>query len=116
MSVLLKKALAVVMGAVASLLVVSTLLWLLWLRDVRNDRKHTVRVNMPTPVFVGTSGDGGCHGLQLTTIKRGTQLQVQRIRYLKDCAAIDVVLPDGRKGYVVLGVGDVSVNPPLPTI
>jgi hypothetical protein len=116
MSVRLRRPFAFVVGAAAPLLIVCTLLWLLWLRDVRNDRKHTVRVNMPTAVFVGTSGDGGCHGRQLTTIKRGTQLQVQRIRYLKDCAAIDVVLPDGRTGYLVLGIGDVSVDPSLPTI
>ena len=100
----------------ASLLIVCTLLVLLWLRDVRSDRKHTVNVNGATPVFAGDGGDGGCRGTQLTTVERGAELPVRRIRYLKDCAAIDVALPDGRKGYVVLGIGDVSVNPPLPTI
>jgi hypothetical protein len=115
MSVGLKNPFAFVVGAAASLLAVCTLLWLLWLRDVRNDRKHTVSVNTSTPVFVGNGGDGGCHGTQLTMIERGAILPVRRIRYLKDCAAIDVALPDGRKGYVVLGIGDVSVNPPLPT-
>jgi hypothetical protein len=98
------------------MLVACTLLCFLWLRDVHNDRKHTVNVNAATPVFAGNGGDGSCHGTQLTTVERGTQLPVRRIVYLKDCAAIDVVLPDGRKGYVVLGIGDVSVNPPLPTI
>jgi hypothetical protein len=106
-----KKPLAVVVVAAASLLVVCTLLWL---RDLRRDQKHTVTVNAATPVFVGNGGSGGCEGTQLTTIERGAKLPVRRIRYLKDCATIDVVLPDGRKGYVVLGVGDVSVNPPLP--
>lgn len=100
-------------GAVAALSVICAVLLLLWAWDVRNDRKHTVSVNMATPVFAGNGGDEGCHGTQLMTVERGTQLPVRRIRYLKECAAIDVVLPDGRTGYVVLGVGDVSVNPPL---
>jgi hypothetical protein len=54
--------------------------------------------------------------MELTTVERGNRLPVRRIRYLKDCAALDVVLPDGREGYVVLGVGDVSVKPALPKI
>lgn len=116
MSVRFKRSLAFAVGAVASLLVVCTLLWLLWLRDVRDDRKHTVSVNAATPVFVGSGSDRGCHGTQLTTIERGAKLSVQRILYLKDCAVIDIALPDGQTGYVILGVGDVSVNPPLPTI
>jgi hypothetical protein len=115
MSLRFKNPLAFVVGAAASLFIVCTLLVLLWLRDVQNDRKHTLNVNAATPVFAGNGGDGGCHGTQLTTVGRGTQLPVRRIMYLKDCAAIDVALPDGRKGYVVLGIGDVSVNPPLPT-
>jgi hypothetical protein len=104
------------LGVTASLVFVCTLLLLLWLCDVRNDRKHTVNVNAATPIFAGNGGDGGCHGTQLTTVERGAELPVRRIRYLKDCAAIDIALPDGRKGYVVLGIGDVSVNPPLPRI
>jgi hypothetical protein len=110
-----KKPFAFVVVTAASLFIVCTLLLFLWLRDVRNDRKHTVNVNAATPVFAGDGSDSGCHGTQLTTVERGTELPVRRIRYLKDCAAIDVALPDGRKGYVVLGIGDVSVNPPLPT-
>lgn len=105
-----KNPFAFVVGAAASLFIVCTLLLLLWLRDVQNDRKHTVNVNAATPVFAGNGGDGGCHGTQLTTVERGAELRVRRIRYLKDCAAIDIALPDGRKGYVVLGIGDV-----LPT-
>jgi hypothetical protein len=116
MSIPFKKPLAVVVGAAAPLLVVCTLLWLLWLRDVRNDLKHTVSVKTVTPIFVGNGGNGGCHGRRLTMIEPGAKLPVRRIRYLKDCAAIDVLLPDGREGYVVLGVGNVSVDPPLPTI
>jgi hypothetical protein len=113
MSLQFKKPLAFV---AASLFIACTVLVLLWLRDVQNDRKHTVNVNGATPVFAGNGGDGGCHGSQLTTVERGAELPVRRIRYLKECAAIDVALPDGRKGYVVLGIGDVSVNPPLPPI
>lgn len=110
------KSVAVVVAVAGSLLVVCTLLWLLRLWDVRDDRKHTINVNTATPVFVGNGREGGCHGTQLTTIGRGAKLPVRRITYLKDCATIDIVLPDGRKGYVVLGIGDVSVNPPLPRI
>ena len=117
MTVRSKNALAFVAGAAASLVVICTLLSFLWLREVRNDRRHIISVNTATPVFVGNGGDAGCHGTQtqLTTVERGTKLAVRRIRFLKDCAAIDVALPDGRKGYVILGIGDVSINPPLPT-
>jgi hypothetical protein len=112
----LKKAAAFALGVVVPLLVVCAVLLFLWVRDVRNDRKHIVSVNMATPVFAGNGSDKGCYGTQLMTVERGTQLPVRRINYLKDCAVIDVVLPDGRTGYVVLGVGDVTVNPPLPGI
>jgi hypothetical protein len=112
----LKKSAAFAVGVLAPLLVACAVLLLLWARDVRNDRKHTVSVNMATSVFAGSGGDKGCHGPQLTTVERGAKLPVRRIRHPKDCAAIDVVLPDGRTGYVVLGIGDVAVNPPLPTI
>jgi len=111
-----KRSLAFIVGAVASVSVVCMLLSLLWLRDVRNDRAHTVNVNGATPIFVGSGSDGGCHGTQFTTIQQGERLPVRRIRYLKGCAVIDVALPNGQQGYVVLGIGDVSVNPPLPTI
>jgi hypothetical protein len=103
-------------GGAVALLLVGLFLAFLSLKDARNDRKHSITANATTPVFVGTSDVGGCHGTQLTIIERGVNLPVRRIRYLKDCAAIDVRLPDGRTGYVVLGVGDVSVNPPLPSI
>jgi len=96
-------------------LIVGAFISVLWFRDLHNDRKHVLIVNAVTPVFLGTGSDGGCHGTQLTTVERGSKLPVRRIRYLKDCATIDVALPDGRDGYVVLGVGDVSVNPPLPS-
>lgn len=103
-----------VVGAAASLFIACALFLLLWLRDVQNDRQHTLNVNATTPIFAGNGGDVGCYGTtRLTTVERGTKLPVRRIRFLKDCAAIDVALPDGREGYVVLGIGDASVNPPL---
>jgi hypothetical protein len=87
-----------------------------WVRDIGDDRKHAIIANAPTPVFAGRGDRGGCHGTQLTTVERGTRWPVPKITYLKDCATLDIVLPDGRSGHFVLGVGDVSVNPPLPTI
>jgi hypothetical protein len=100
---------------VGTVLLIAGIPFSLWLEDVRSDRKHTVVVNSATPVFVGTGGKGACQGrMQLTTVERGSNLPVRRIRYLKGCAALDVALPDGRQGYIVLGVGDVSVIPPLP--
>ena len=116
MSVRFKGSLAFIVGAAAVVSVVCTLLLLLWLREVQNDRQHTVSVNRATPLFVGSGRNGGCHGVQLTMIQQGAKLPVRRITYLKDCVAIDVALPNGRDAYVVLGTGDVSVNPPLPTI
>jgi hypothetical protein len=83
MSVRFNKPLAFIVGAAAPLLMVCTLLWLLWLRDVRNDRKHTISVITATPIFAGNGDDGGCHGAQLTTIERGAKLPVRRIWYLK---------------------------------
>ncbi len=87
-----------------------------WLNDIRNDRSHSVTAKVTTPVFAGNGDEQGCQGVQFTTIQVGTTVRVRRIHGLKDCMAIDVVLPDGRNGYVILGKGDVSVNPPLPTI
>ena len=110
-----KNWLVIVTGSAGPLLIVGSFFFFLWFRDVHNDREHVVTVNAATPVFIGTGGEGSCYGSPLTTIERGTNLPVRRIRYLKNCATLDVVLPDGRAGYVVLGVGDVSVNPPLPT-
>jgi hypothetical protein len=115
MSPQFKKILAFSVGVVASLSLVSALFVLLWLRDVQSDRRHTIKINSATPVFAG-SGEGGCRGIQMTTVERGANLPVRRIRYMKECAAIDIALPDGRQGYIVLGIGDISVNPPLPKI
>jgi hypothetical protein len=103
-------------GAAVAIGLVGVLLLTWRARDISDDRKHTIIANGPAPVFAGSGGEGGCRGTHLTTVDRGTRLPVQKITYLKDCATFDIVLPDGRKGYFVLGVGDVSVNPPLPTI
>jgi hypothetical protein len=88
----------------------------LWAMDIHHDRERVVIFKAATPVYVGTGVQGGCHGTQMTIVESGVKLPIQRIRYLKDCATVDVVLLDGRKAYVVLGVGGASVVPPLPTI
>jgi len=99
-------------GGAIPLAIVSIVLLALWLLDVRDDHKHVVVVNARTPVFIG-SGDENCDSSrQLTTVEKGVKLPVDRVRYQKNCATLDIRLPDG---YVVLGVGDVSINPPLPT-
>jgi hypothetical protein len=85
----------------------------LWANDVRKDRKHTVTVNEPTPIFAG-SGHGCDTRQQMTVVQRGAVLSVRRIRYWKDCATIDVNSPDSQLGHIVLGVGAVEVQPPLP--
>ena len=87
----------------APLLVYSSLHYGLWVRDIRDDRKPTIIVNGSTPILAGSGGKCRCHGTCLTTVDRGTQLRVERIRYLKDCATVDVILPDGRKR--LLGIG-----------
>lgn len=80
--------------------------------DAHQDRKHSVTIESPVPVFAGR-GDGVCGGTRMTVAQPGTKFQVRRIRYWKNCATLDVVLPDGRNGYIVPGDGDFSVTPPL---
>jgi hypothetical protein len=96
-------------------LVVSLVLVSWWFYDVQQDRKHVVTIESQTPVFVGL-GTGLCSGQRLTDVQRGATLPIRRIRYWKNCATIDVVLPDARRGYIVLGEGEVTVSPPLPRI
>lgn len=86
-----------------------------WAWDVHNDRKRVVTVNSSTPVFAG-SGDGSCgrDTPPSTSLPRGERLKVQRIHFEKDCAEIDIALPDKRPGYVVLGDGDFDLEPALP--
>jgi len=84
-----------------------------WFYDVQQDRKHVVTVESRTTVFVG-SGTGLCRGQRLTNVQTGVILPLRRIRYWKNCATVDVILRDGRHGYIVLGEGNVTVSPPLP--
>ena len=91
---------------------IAALFLLAWLLDVWKDRRHTVRVISETPVFT-SDGDGDCEGKQLTVAHAGEALQVRRIRYWKNCATIDVTLPNASKGHLVTGEGDFSVSPPL---
>ena len=84
-----------------------------WANDVREDRMHTVTANSLSPVFAGR-GDEVCdRKQQLTAVQPGSTFQVQRIRYWKDCATLDLALPGGRKAHIVLGVRDYSVHPSL---
>ncbi|MEI9969159.1 MAG: hypothetical protein WDM87_11205 [Terracidiphilus sp.] len=85
-----------------------------WGWDGLSDRKHSVIANSNVPVFVG-SGDGKCNGEQrLTIIPTGTLLRVRRIRYWRNCATLDVTLPDREHGFIIPGDGNFSVRPPLP--
>jgi hypothetical protein len=86
-----------------------------WFYDVQQDRKHVVTVESQTTVFAG-SGTRLCRGQRLTDLQTGAILPVRRIRYWKNCATVDVILRDGRHGYIVLGEGGVTVSPPLPRI
>jgi hypothetical protein len=111
----IKNALYFIFGfviTVALILGIPIAVWWAW--DVHNDRRHTLSVNSSTPVFVG-NGNGDCGGdsPRLSTVPDGTHLKVRRIIVWKDCATIDVTLPDGQQGHIVYGVGDVSLYPPL---
>jgi hypothetical protein len=97
---------------IGAALVVTLLIAALWMHDVWNDRKHSLQVNSETPIFTG-SGDEDCEGNRLTVVQPGAALRVQRIRYWKNCATVDIALPDGQEGHIVLGEGEVSINPPL---
>ena len=98
-----------IFAAVALGLVVLTL----WQFDAWKDRQHTVLAKSQTPIFTGSGADDCGERPRLAIAPEGATLRVRRIRYWKNCATVDVGLPDGRSGYVVLGIGDVSVSPPL---
>ena len=98
-------ALGFVLGVLAPVLIVTLTIWV---RDVWKDRAHTVVVMSETPVYAG-SGDESCGGARLTMAEPPATFRVQRIRYWKNCATVNIVLPDGREGYIVLGDG-VEVN------
>ena len=85
----------------------------LWSNDVHQDRKHTVTVSEPTALFAG-NGHGCDTHQQIAVVQRSALLSVRRIRYWKDCATLDVNVPDGRLGHFVLGVGQFAVQPTLP--
>jgi len=109
----MKKWLFSIVGlGLAVVLLSGGLFLLLSANDARQDRKHTVVVKSSTPVFVG-AGSEQCGGKGLTILQPGTTLSVQRIRYWKNCATLDIALPDNRLGHIVLGEGDVSIIPPL---
>jgi hypothetical protein len=64
-------------------------------------------------MFAGT-GDANCEGTQVAMISPGSKLKVRRIRYWKNCATIEVALPDGGVGYIGFDSRNVSVTPSLP--
>lgn len=84
-----------------------------WASDVLQDRRHTISANSLTPIFGGSGGEQCDDAQKLTTVQPGASVRVRRIRYWKNCATLDVTLQSGQKGYIVLGVGDVTVHPPL---
>jgi hypothetical protein len=105
---------AFILGGAIPLVILAIILYSQDLYSHRDDSKHLVIVNGATPVFAGT-GQDGCQqkGIPMMTLPKGARVPVRRIDYLKNCATLDVSLPNGRTGYVVLGDGDVSVSPPL---
>jgi hypothetical protein len=99
--------------ATSVLVVLGVIALVLWANDVRKDRTHSVTVEAATPLSPGTGRN--CDTSQrATTVQQGIVLAVRRIRYWKDCATIDVDLPDGESGHFVLGLGSLDVQPPLP--
>jgi hypothetical protein len=93
------------------LAVVFLLILLLWGWDVHQDRKHTVTIVAPTPVFAGSGGEDCDARSKLTILQPGAAVRVRRIRYWKNCATIDIALPDNRRGTLVSGRGDFDLKP-----
>jgi hypothetical protein len=75
-----------------------------WANDVRDDRMHTVTSNSLSPVFAGRGSDDCNSTEQLMTVQPGATLPVQRIRFWKDCATLDLTLPGGRTGHIILAL------------
>jgi hypothetical protein len=100
------------LGVTVSAVVIALLIVGPWARDVWKDHQHVVMVKSETPIFAG-AGNESCGGTQLTTVQGGATLRVQRIRYWKNCATLNVVLSDGREGYIVSDNRTVQVRPPL---
>ena len=84
-----------------------------WAADVYQDRRHTVSIKLPTPLFKGSGNDDCDRAQQIKIIQPGAPLVVRRIKYWKDCATIDVAFFNGQHGYIVLD-DHVSVTPALP--
>ena len=98
--------------ALALLVLTCTVALVLWANDIRRDREHTVTVDEPTAIFAGSAQN--CDTLhQIAVVQRGAVFPIRRIRYWKDCATLDVNVPNGRLGHFILGVGTVEVKPPL---
>ena len=104
----------VILVAITGLLMVGVaVILVVWANDVRLDRKQSLIVHSEAPVFEGRGNEYCGDRPTMATIPAGTNLRVQRVRYWKDCATIDVLLPDGRRGNILLG-RDISVSPGLP--
>jgi hypothetical protein len=102
----------VVLSVVMLCAIVGIFALVLWARDVRDDRRHSVVVNSPTPIFAGSGC--GCDTNEPSHVEGPcVTLRVRRIRYWTDCATVDVESPEGRSGHIVLGMGSVSMHPPL---
>jgi hypothetical protein len=103
----------IIAGLMVLLVALGALTMAFWAFDVYEDRQHSLTIDSPTPVFIG-SGSGYCdRGRLLETVHPQAKLQVKRIRYWKNCATVEVALPDGHEGYVVLGDGQQSISPKL---
>ena len=87
-------ALAGIGVVLAASIMLTLLIATLWVHDVWKDRDHTVVVKSETPIFAG-SGDESCGGTRLTVAEPPVTFRVQRIRYWKNCATIDVVIRTG---------------------
>jgi hypothetical protein len=92
---------------------IGTIALVLWANDEHQDRKHTITAEGPTPIF-GGNGQSCDTRERIAVVEQGAVFTVRRIRYWKDCATLDVNLPDGRWSHFFQGVGHFAVQPPLP--
>lgn len=83
-----------------------------WGYDLWSDRKHNVVITSATPIFTG-EGSEACGASRMTNAQPHDAFHVRRIRYWKNCGTIDIELPDGRKGHLVIGECDFAVVPAL---
>jgi hypothetical protein len=84
-----------------------------WQCDVWSDRRHTMLVTSPTPIYAG-AGDGQvmCEGGLIVVARPRSSFQIRRIRYWKNCATVDVKLQDGQIGHIAY-LGTISIKSPL---